>query len=186
MSADQSEAEALMDRGWELLRRNNAQEALKVGKHLQAMRYSGGFEMQALALCDLRRRREAISVLEEGVQTVPRVWRLWQLLGNYRSDEGDYEGAFAAYDEALSCDCDPTHVSYNYANALARAGRWTEALERLESLSDDDLEETDPELAGYIVSRHEEALRMLGREGEAEALVERRVSLIARAALHRK
>jgi tetratricopeptide (TPR) repeat protein len=185
MSEDQSEAEALMDRGWELLRRNKPREALKVGRRLQAMRYSGGFEMQALALSDLRRQREAIAVLEEGVETVPDIWLLWQLLGNFRSDEGDYEGAFAAYDKALACDCDPTEVQYNYANALIRAGRWTEALERLESLSDADLEEADPPLAGYIVDRHEDALRALGREEEADALVERHAGLIAKAALHR-
>lgn len=184
MSEDQSEAEALMDRGWELLRRNNAQEALKVGKRLEAMRYSGGFEIQALALCDLRRRREAIAVLEKGVETVPGVWLLWQLLGNYRSDEGDYEGAFEAYDRALDCDCDPTHVQYNYANALTRAGRWAEALERLESLTDADLEEADPPLAGHIVNVHEAALRELGRGEEADALAERHAGLIARAALH--
>lgn len=184
MNANRSEAEILMDRGRELLRRNNPQEALKVGKRLQAIRNSGGFEMQALALCELRRRGEAIAILEEGVETVPRVWPLWQLLGNYRSDEGDYEGAFAAYDEALARDGDPTQVQYNYANALSRAGRWDEALERLESLSDDALEDTDPRLAGYIVDRHEEALRVLGRDGEADALIERRARLIARAALH--
>lgn len=185
MTKYQRDAQELMDRAVELLRRNNPQEALKIGKRLQAMRYSGGFEIQALALCDLRRRRDAIAILEEGVETVSHIWLLWQLLGNYRSDEGDYEGAFAAYDKALACECDRPQVQYNYANALTRAGRWAEALERLESLSDADLEEADPQLAGYIVDRHEDSLRALGREEEADALVERRAGLIARAALHR-
>lgn len=182
MSAE--DAEALMDRGWDLLRRSNPQEALKVGKRLEAMRYSGGFEMQALALWALHRRSEALAVLERGVETVPGNWLLWQLLGNYRSDEGDYEVAFDAYEKALGCGGDPVHVQYNYANALARAGRWGEALGRLESLSA--AEETDPELAGYIVDLHEEALRENGRGDDADALVERHAAIIARAALHRK
>ena len=179
------EAEALMDRGWELLRQNNPQEALKVGERLEAMRYSGAFEIQALALCDLNRRREALAVLESALEIVPGDWLLWQLLGNYRSDEGDYERAFAAYERALGCDGDPVHVQYNYANALTRAGRWSEALEKLENLSAADVEDSDPELAGYIVGLHEQALRELERDEEANAFVERHAAIVARAALQR-
>jgi len=164
------EAEALMDRGWELLRQNKPREALKVGWRLEDMRYSGGFEMQAMALWALHRRNEAFAILEAAVATLPSLWRLWQLLGNYRSDEGDYGRAFAAYERALACDCDPVDVQYNYANALARAGRWAEAVARLETLSPDKVEETEPELAGYIVTLHETALLQLERDEDAQGM----------------
>lgn len=185
MSDSPGEAEALMDRGWELLRRNNPKEALKVGKRLEDMRYSGCFEIQAMALWALHRRGDAIAILEAAVATLPSLWMLWQLLGNYRSDEGEYERAFAAYEGALACDCDAVNVQCNYANALARAGRWADALDRLEQLSLAEVEETDAELAGYIVNLHEAVLLQLERDEESRAFVERHAAIVARTAVRR-
>ena len=183
MNSSQSDVDALMDRAFELLDRNNAQEALKVGRQLEDRRYSGGFEIQALALAALHRRAEAIKVLERGVATIPHVWLLWQLLGNYRSDAGDYEGAIEAYVHALTEDCDTVSVAYNHANVLARAGRWDEAEERLAPVFVNGLlAEADPQLALYIINLQEDMLRQKGRDEEAGAFVEGHAAIIARAA----
>jgi len=179
MSDSLAEAEKMMDRGWELLREHCPEEALEIGIALEGRRYSGGFEMQALALADLGRRPEAIEVLERGVETVPDVWLLWQLLGNYRSDEGDYEGAFAAYERASACECDRMSLDYNHGNALARAGRLEEARAKLEPLLAQVHDpETDPELARLIVGELGNVLRKQSKDAEADVLADRYAAVI--------
>jgi tetratricopeptide (TPR) repeat protein len=172
-----------MDRGFDLLDRNNPQEALKIGLQLERERYSGGFELQALALAALRRHREAIAVLERGVETVPDIWLLWQLLGNYRSDAGDYDGAIAAYEQIDPEDCDVASLAYNHANALARAERWADAEARLAAaIGGEALAEAEPRLALYIVNLQEDLLRRKGDDEGADAFVEANADILARAA----
>jgi tetratricopeptide (TPR) repeat protein len=177
-----AEAVELMERAYDLLQRHNAPEALKVGKLLEQRRYSGGFEIQARALRALGRWDEAIAVLEAGVQAVPGNFLLWQYLGSCRSDAGDYEGAFAAYDRAKQCEHDPVSLGYNHAQALSRAGRWDEAEQRLEPLL---AAETpfvvEPELGLRLINLCEAILRRKGCHAEADQLVEKYASVIARA-----
>lgn len=181
--SDAPDPDVLMDRAFDLLDRNNPQEALKIGLQLEDMRYSGGFEIQALALWSLRRRKKAIKVLERGVDTVPKVWLLWQLLGNYRSDEGDYDGACVAYEHASGADCDLVSIAYNHANALARAKRWEEAEARLAPVfAEGHLSDVEPTLGLYIVNLQEDILRQNGRDDEVEAFLETHMYLVAKSA----
>lgn len=174
---------ALMERGYDLLRRSSAPEALKVGKLLEQHRYSGGFEIQARALRALGRPQEAIAVLEAGVEAVPGNFLLWQYLGSCRSDTGNYEGAFAAYERARQCEHEPVSLGYNHAEALARAGRWDEAERRLDPLLAAEAPfEAEPYLGLLLVNLAEEILRRKGCEAEAAALVEKYATVIARAA----
>ena len=175
-----------MARAFDLLDRNNAPEALKIGRQLENERFSGGFEIQALALADLHRRSDAIEVLERGVATVPDIWLLWQLLGNYRSDSGDIEGAISAYLRAYTADCDAVSVAYNHANALARAERWAEAKASLAPVFENGaLLQADAQLALYIINLQEDLLRIEGRDEETDNFVEANAFVIARASKNR-
>lgn len=181
-----AELQDLMDRAYELLDRNNAQEALKLGVQLEQRRYSGGFEIQARALCALHRPAEAINALERGVAAVPENASLWQFLGNCRSDSRDYAGAFRAYETALACGAEPVELGYNLALALSRSGRTGEARDRLESLvGTADMAACDPRLGELIVDELEALLRDEGRHDDADALIDRFAAVLARAALGR-
>jgi Flp pilus assembly protein TadD len=176
------ECEAMMDQAYDLLRRRNAPEALKIGQQLERRRYSGGFEIQARALVAVNRRKAAIETLERGVAAVPGNWALWQFLGSCRSDDEDYEGAFAAYEKSLTCDGYEPEILYNYATASRRADRWEKAKALIEPLFDRNEIETiePPRLALYLINLYEEILRKEGRDEEAIAMVQGYAAVIAR------
>ncbi len=59
--------EALAKKGHECLARGQAKQALDIGRELETKRFSAGFEVQALALNALeRRRRSAGAVAARG------------------------------------------------------------------------------------------------------------------------
>lgn len=124
----QNDAEALMGEASRLLEEFEPKKALKIGKQLEKMRFSGGFEIQALAYADLDKKGKAIKVLEKGIKTVPDVWLLWQLLGNYYSDEGDFEKALTTFEKGLQTkQPDKISLKYNYAIALQRQRNFEKA-----------------------------------------------------------
>lgn len=120
-----AEAEAALLEG----KYDRAQQA---AEQVIAQRYSYGFELLARVHAHRDNLPRAIAVLQEGVAKAPRAWQLWMLLGEYRSDHGDYDGALAAFDLALDIpgvDADEAHI--NAAIAHDRAGRAEDALMRL-------------------------------------------------------
>lgn len=122
-------AEKLLERGRGLLRDGEIDEALRMAERLHEMRYSGGFELSALAYAAQGRTEEAVRVLEEGVERAPQAWLNWQLLGNYRSDLGRFADAEAAYERALTCpDVQPSSVRLNQAILAHRQGDPRKAL----------------------------------------------------------
>ena len=130
MSGD---VDVMIERAFELLEEGNSEEALALGRELEEARHTSGFEIQALAHGDLGDLPEAIQILERGVELAPEVWLLWQLLGNYRSDEGLWEEALEAYERALRCPgVDGRSVHYNVATLLSRENRDEEALSHLQ------------------------------------------------------
>lgn len=74
---DQDQADQLMDEAFEALDLGNPKAALKIAKTLKRTRYSGCFEIQALAYARLGKLRKAIKVLREGTDKCPDVWQLW-------------------------------------------------------------------------------------------------------------
>lgn len=106
--------------------------AQRAAEQVIAQRYSYGFELLARVHAHRDNLPRAIAVLQEGVAKAPRAWQLWLLLGEYRSDHGDFDGALAAFDTALGidgADADEAHI--NAAIAHDRAGRAEDALMRL-------------------------------------------------------
>ncbi|MBX9694399.1 MAG: hypothetical protein K2Z81_18580, partial [Cyanobacteria bacterium] len=130
-----AKAEKLMDDAFRYLSQYDSEKALKIGKQLQKMRYSGAFEILALAHEQQDNLPAAIASLEDGVKTCPQVWRLWQLLGNFRSDAEYYDEAMRAYDRALACQgADTEWISLNKSICLSRSGRFSESIEVARSI----------------------------------------------------
>lgn len=127
----------MMDEGFELLEQCDYDGAIKLGKKLQRLRHSSNFEILALAYCAKGKLKKAIKILEEGVSKAPCVWRLWQLLGNYLSDEERFVEAHQAYRRALKCPTtNPSSIELYRAIVLARQKKLSKALQCLKRVND--------------------------------------------------
>ncbi|HEX6099976.1 MAG TPA: tetratricopeptide repeat protein [Thermoanaerobaculia bacterium] len=126
------DVQALIAEAEEALLEGKYDCAQKAAEQVIALRYSYGFELLARVHAHRGNLPRAIAVLQEGVAKAPRAWQLWLLLGEYRSDHGDYDGALAAFDCALGIDgADGDEAHINAAIAHDRAGRAEDALMRL-------------------------------------------------------
>lgn len=177
-------AEALMETGFRAIEEFDYKRAKKVGNRLRDHRHTSGYEILALAYAGEGRIRKALEVLEEGVTRAPSVWRLWQLLGNYYSDQGRYEEAHAAYRSALACPQTYNSSIYlNIAIVLYREEKYKEALDTLDRVTDEELHlpvasvrtETLNEL-----ERYEESLAIASDFLNAEAETEQERHYLAR------
>lgn len=168
--SESGEADALMREACSLLDAFDHEGALRIGKRLETMRYTGAFEIQALAHAGMGDIPHAIAVLEVGVTKGPNVWLLWQLLGNYRSDLGRFSEAHAAYERALHCpDVDRSCVFLNIATVLSREGRFDRALEALGQV-------TSPALRSRAAALR---LSILGQRGGHEHVIREGEQLLA-------
>ncbi len=161
----QSEVEALIDEGLELLGIDDFKGAAKIGKRIIKLRHTYGHEILGRAYWGLGKRKKAIEVIEEGLKKGPSAWLLWQLRGSFASDEEDFARAYECYDTALRIpNVDASMVHLNYAIALGRDGRHEEALQHLDRVSD---AETLHRAAGVRASSFES----LGKRDEAMAVL---------------
>jgi tetratricopeptide (TPR) repeat protein len=136
----QERADELMERGLAYVEADRTSEALAVADELYSLRYSGGFEIEALALARKGSKEDAVAVLRKGLQIAPQSWLTGNLLGNYLSDLGRFDEAFAAYENALRIPAaDRTVVEANYTLALQRAGRNEAARAKLQEFIDRDI-----------------------------------------------
>jgi tetratricopeptide (TPR) repeat protein len=120
----QERVDELMDEAWECLGSYETERAFEIGKELLDMRFSGGFEILALAHLQQEEIDEAIQILEEGTRKAQQVWRLWQLLGNCYSDVDRFNDAMRAYEQALAADDpDESQIHLNIAISLSRMGQ---------------------------------------------------------------
>lgn len=139
--AIEDKVDRLMKEAYEHLEAFNLAEAMKIARKLEAINYSGAYEVMALAQQKEGEPELAMRTLEEGLRRAPSVWLLWQLLGNIASDQGLFAKAEEAYRQALLCPgCDRSWVHYNAALALKRQSRLDEALAELEKVSSTELE----------------------------------------------
>ncbi len=162
---------ALMNEAYGLLDREEAAQALKIGRRLEKMQYSGGFEIQALAYQELEENDKAIRVLQRGTKQAPDVWLLWQLFGNCLSDDEQYEEALTAYDKAVELpDSEKMSVQYNRAILLWRMERLDDANAVVEELlNDPDFAEARPEIQMNIRASRIGILSALGQNEDAVA-----------------
>ncbi len=165
------ESNRLMSEGFKCLEDSDPKAALKIGEKLESMQFSGGFEIQARAYEDMNEKKKAIKVLQRGVLTVPNVWQLWQLLGNYYSNFGQPEKAYSAFEGGLSLDNpDYSSLYYNFALALERNGEFKKARDTLSKISDSSLysDEVGAELYLLIFKLK---LSLLRENNEPEAVI---------------
>ena len=117
--------EVLIDEALELLEAEEPQKALKIGKKIEAEWFEKGLEIQAIAFDAMDKREKAIDILEKGTSSSPETWFLWQLLGNYYSEDGKFEKSIAAFENGLKAsDADFVSLNYNYAIALSLNEDW--------------------------------------------------------------
>lgn len=163
----------LLDKGLAHVRAGESDAALVVGKKLLAMKFSGGYEVVALAHEQRGELQPAIDILEEGVAKAPSVWRLWQLLGNLRDDSGDHERALDAYGHGLACSTsDKGSLHFNRAVTLGRMERFDESLAALEQVKQERL---GFELKRACVQQGVHCLVASGRGTEAVAHAKRTI-----------
>jgi predicted Zn-dependent protease len=131
-----TDVEMLYEEALDLLGEGEGEAALERGRALADAGDPRGYELSAMALAELERSGEAVTVLERGTRAHPDRWLLWQLLGNALSDENRHDEALLAYDRALSLpDVDRDSVEYNRALSRARAGDPDRALAGLARLA---------------------------------------------------
>jgi len=156
-------ARELMDKAYECLDSCDANGALKIGKKLKSMKYSGGFEIMAMAYAADDQKDKAIECLEEGVETCPDLWILWQMLGNYRSDQDEFDKAMACYDKAAACpNGDTSSVNLKRAVCLCRQGLYERALNTLQRVTSEECRiQRESVRVGCLVElrRFDEAIR---------------------------
>jgi Flp pilus assembly protein TadD len=146
-----------MKRGLACLKEGRTSEAKAIAEELHALRYSGGFEIEAQALAAEGSKDEAITVLRKGLEAAPTSWLNGNLLGNYLSDQGRYGEAFKAYEEALRTpSADRVLIEANYAMALRRAGREDEARAKIFTVAAQDLSKAEAGLQEFVHSLSEE------------------------------
>ena len=122
----------LIEQGSDALAEEDFARAEKIAHRIIEARHSYGFELLARVYRDQENLPRAIAALQEGVTKAPRAWPLWMLLGEYRSDHGDFDNALLAYDTALGIEgVDADEVHLNAAIVHDRAGRPEDALMRL-------------------------------------------------------
>ena len=142
--------------------------AQRLGERLLDARSVHGFEILARVHQERGDLAAAIAVVEDGVAKAARAWPLRLLLGELRSENGEYDAALAAYDSAAAvegADIDDIHV--NAAIVLHRAGRYEEALARLDRAPGDSDESV------FAAARvRADVLNLLGRPDEAIAAAE--------------
>jgi tetratricopeptide (TPR) repeat protein len=121
-----------IEEGTEALAEEDFERAEEIAQRIIESRHSYGFELLARVFRDQDNLPRAIEVLQEGVSKAPRAWPLWLLLGEFRSDYGEYDLALLAYDTALGIEgVDADEVHLNAAIVHDRAGRPEDALMRL-------------------------------------------------------
>lgn len=159
--------EELTDRAFECLHQCDYEGALELAREIEAQRYTSAYEIAALVYARKNDLERAVETLERGTSVAPTCWSNWLLLGNYRSDLDDSDGAHAAYEQALSCPgvWEPA-VRLNQAILANRTGQPRQALTIVESIN-------DPELELEAISVRVDALTDLDRFDEAASLAEK-------------
>lgn len=154
--------DSLLRQADEALEAGDDKTALKAGQQLVEQRHAYGFEVLARAYWLRDEKTKAIRTLQDGVEKAPKMWTLWQLLGDYWSDVGDPKRARACYEQVLAL---PSADSVARAHALIELGRHDEAIATAQAALDES--EDDPEEESRLQQSIASALWAKGAAGEA-------------------
>ena len=159
--------EDLMKAGFEAVNDFDTKVAIKIGKKLKKLRHTSAFEILALAYLNEENSEKAIKILKEGVDVAPKLWILWQLLGNTYSDINKYDEAQKCYQKALECEGnDGNSILYNSALAYARTKDKTHHEEQIDRISVQELHENKQFNLLFLVAS--EKVSLLIKKGALE------------------
>lgn len=160
---------ALKAEAYGLLDEGEPEQALEIGRRLEKLLCSDGFEIQGLSYQELDENVKAIGALRRGTERAPDDWNLWQLLGSCLSDDEQYDEALKAYDVALDLpESDRVLVGYNRSILFWRMENLDKANATLvELLGDAEFSDAVPELQANIRAARMGLLNELGRAEEA-------------------
>lgn len=99
---DVVDQQILYKEGIELIEDGQFEKALEIGKRLERIRWTGGFELQAIAFENMDRLEDAIKILQRGIEAAGGPYFLFSRMGNYLSDMERYDEALEAYDKGLA------------------------------------------------------------------------------------
>lgn len=168
------DVQALIEEADEALAEGDLKTAERAGEALLAARHIYGFEVLARMHQQRGDLPKALATIEDGVAKAPRAWPLRLLQGELHSDSGEYDAALAAYDSVLAIDgADVDAVHINAAIVLHRAGRYEEALARLDRAPG----ESDETLFAAARIRAD-ILNILERPDDAMAAAEKGLALV--------
>lgn len=166
----EEEAQRLHEEALAHIRDGELAYARRIATELEQMRWSGAFEVLALAAHAEGDLEGATRVLEEGLEKAPSAWLLHQLYGTIRDEQGRYEDAIASFDAALKCQGAWTSsIRYNRAVSFMRAARPGDALADAEAVLEDP---GTPPFTLDALRIAIDALFALGRAHDAVSLVE--------------
>src|SRR5688572_6082710 len=98
------DVQGLIDEAEDALIDGELDRAQRAGERLLDARHLRGFEVLARVHQQRGDLAAAIAVVEDGVAKAARAWPLRLLLGELRSENGDYEAALEAYDSAAAIE----------------------------------------------------------------------------------
>ncbi len=104
-----------------------------MARQIMRLRYTGAYEIRALALGKAGRPGAALAALQRGAARAPQAWIIQMMLGNALSDFGRYDEAVEAYKVGRGLVTDPYDqvlIEANHAHALYRAGRAPAAVDK--------------------------------------------------------
>jgi tetratricopeptide (TPR) repeat protein len=165
----EDEVRARHDEALALLENGDLNGARRIAEELRALRWSGAFEVLALAARAEKDLEGAVRVLDEGCALAPAAWALYELRGTMLDGLGRSEEALASYDHALGCEgVWAASVRYNRAIARLRLGDAGGALADAEAVMSG---ATPPPFLIDAVQLAVDALDRLGRKDDAVSLV---------------
>jgi tetratricopeptide (TPR) repeat protein len=165
----EEDAQRLHGEALEKLAEGDLDGARAIALELKAMRWSGAFEILALAARQAGDLEGAVASLDEGAIAAPTSWALHQLRGNLLDALGRHDDALRAFDVALACP-EPWVSSIRYNRSVTRlaAGDPGGALEDATHVFEDP---SSPPFGVDAVRVAADALAQLRREDDAVSLV---------------
>lgn len=123
------------NRGVAALAAGDHEAVLREARALEALRWSGWFELEARVRLEQNRVDEAVTLLERGVAFAPDFARLWQYLGHACKVAKKWERAQQAYTKTLALvdSADRHAVAYDLALLHAENGATAAALAALDA-----------------------------------------------------
>ena len=172
----EDEARAMHDEALARIDEGDLAGAEALAARLEAIGWSGCFELQALARRKAGDRPGALAALDRGIELAPELWLLHQLRGNVQDELGRFEDALASYDAALACEGVTTSsVRYNRAVTRLRAGDPGGALSDAEHVI---TEAPEAPFAGAALGVAVDALLALGRHEDAVSIVDHAIASV--------